>query len=477
MASAAFSNRIGLLPGREKEFDYYLRTQNPFTQIRSGIGGPDTQLAADNASLFNALQWDIGQRNSVANPTPGFTQSTFQPGSAWSSFLPTSTGTGSSGASPSDNPFQTVSNVKNPAIQAAINAALGQVNQISTDPNKNPFITRTNVKSPEQQTRIDAAGGRFDADVTNNRQSLADFSSAFLNNTPQTTSATNQEVGAIGDFYGGPNSVQSNLDRMATAKNAAVAAAAQRAGGTAQRNANVGRLLTGDSSYLDQQLMDTVAGINAQQAMQDADLRRTNYLAVKDAQTQLAGRRQGLLDANANRLLQPIQATTALANTELGQAAQLGGLQNANAIYTLDSPEMMLQRRLGLLGNITDLDQRNQFYGLQGGYGPDTRGYLPIPDYGGGGFPSYSGYSSGGGGWSGMRESPSRTAAPDRRSPAAIRYFTTTGQWPDSDPSYSQEAMNWVLSHNDDQRATDYFNNAGVSPYLDNSFSQELWNY
>lgn len=475
MAAISIS-RLGLLPGREKEFENYLRTQNPFTQIRSGIGGPDTQLARDNASLFNAVNWQNQQIAGAANPQPvAFNPSTFQHGTAWNSFLPPSTQSGQTGATPGNNPFETVSNVKNPAIQAAINASLGQVNGLSTDPNQNSFITRTNVKSPEQQTRINAAGGQFDADVTNNRQSLADFSSAFLNNTPQTTAATNQEVGAIGEFYGGANSVQSNLDRVATAKNAAVTAAAQRAGGAAQRGANVGRMLTGDSSYIDYQLADSLAGIGAQQAMQDADLRRTNYLAVKDAQTQLAGRRQGLLDANANRLLQPIQATTALGNTELGQAAQLGGLDNANNIYSLDSADQMLQRRLGLLGMVGEQDRANTFYGLRGGYGADTRGYLPMPDYGGGGgFPNYSGGGSGGYGMSGA---PPRAAAPDRRSPAASRYHALTGMWPDSDPSYSPEAMQWVLGHNDDQRATDYFQNAGVSPYLDNSFSQELWDY
>lgn len=470
-----YSSRLGLLPANN-DWEFALKQNNPFASIVSQQYAPNFQAAGTAANALAGMQWEGQQRYNAANPQPvAFVPSTFAPGSSWSPLLPPSStlgAGGASGASPADNSFQTVRNVKNPAIQAAIDSNLGMVNSLSNDFSKNPFVTRTNVKSAEQESRIGAAGQRFDADVSNNRQSLADFTTQFLTNTPKVNAATDQDVNAIGEYYGGANSVQSNLDRMANAKKAAVAANVSRALATAQRNANIGRLVSGDSSYLDQQYLDTAGGILANEASQDADLRRANYLGVKDAQTRLAGSRQGLIDASASRLLQPIQANTALGNSELGQAAQLGGLLNQNNLYTLDSPEMQLQRRLGLLGNVSQLDLANNQYGLRAPYGADTRGYLPIQDYGGGG---------GGGGWNGgggdfaRTPQPVRGAAPDRRSAAASRYKALVGVYPDEDMNYSNEAMNWVLSHNDSGAVQNYFDESGQSPFLDPNFSQSLY--
>lgn len=348
----------------------FIRTQNPYAPVRTDlIGSPPTQVASTWGDLMKALNWDNSQRvrNDPANFSLAGGPSLFSPSGV-------GTTTGNVG-----NPFSTLRNVKNPDLQSAIDSILSQVKSLSTNPNENQNVVKANVKSPEIAGQIAGATGRFNADVNDTRQSFADFAKNYMAAQPQAEAAYNQESSAIGNVYD-PNGLAKTLADINNRRTIAATQAAQRAIANAMSRTNANRILTGDSSYLDAILADTVGNIGATTAKESADIARQNALGLTDLQGRFAGTRGNLLNQLLSRALFPIEARQRLAGNELAQLAGLSNLTAQNTFFQLDSPEQMLARRLALLGDVGRLDLGNNFYGLSKPYEGSTAG-LFTPQY------------------------------------------------------------------------------------------------
>lgn len=457
---------------------YHLRNNNPYAPVTSLIGAPPAQVAPTFGDLSRGLDWHNTELEKILNPASR-SLSLFS-GPTPSNFL-------GGPAGPQANPFQTLHNVKNPELQSAVDSILNQVKGLSLDPNQNTNIVKTNVKDPATAARIGGAGNRFDVDVNDSRQSFADFTKQFLASQPQAQDFFNQESGAINRVYD-PNGLQAQLNQMSEARQRAVTTAAQRAIAASIARTNSGRLTGGPDSYLNAQMMDSVGGINAQAAKEKADLDRTNLLAVLDAQTKLGGQRGNLLNSLYSRLLMPIQARQQLGGNELAQLGGLSNLNNSNTFYNLDSPEAMLQRRLGLVGDVGRADLSNNFYGLQKPYEPSFAGFGRIPSFpssGGGGYNFPDMFSGFGGGPS----YPPMGARPPARNPmvdaAANAYYQQTGQMPQTDQNFSPDSWNSIMQQFQSRMAppapvrnfTDYSNPLVYPQYNPNKFGDLIQQY
>lgn len=443
---------------------WFLKNKNPFAPKTTLIGSPDAQVAKTFSDLQNAVNWE----------NVNLARAMRLPGGGVSMF---------GGPTPSNlnfgapNPFSTLRNTKNPDIQSAVDSVLGQVKGLTLDPNVNTNTVKSNVKDPATATRIGGAGARFDVDVNDTRQSFADFAKQFMAAQPQAQEFFNQESSAINRVFD-PNGLQADLNRLSDVRQRAITTAAQRAMQNAIARTNSGRMVLGDSGYLDAQMLDAMGGIGAQAAREKSDLDRLNLLGVTDMQQRLGGQRGAMLNQLLTRGLIPIQAQQQLGGNELAQLAGLSNLTNANTFFQLDNPEAMLARRLGLIGQGSQIDLANNFYGLQKPYEPNFSGYMPInsmPSSRGFDFPmdlfGQSAATSLPAGAPGAASPPANRVYADARA----RYKAVTGVFPEEDANYSPEVMNWVLQHNNTNTAMRYAGNAGISPYLDPNFSEELW--
>lgn len=337
---------------------------NPYATKVSLYDGSQVNVAPSYGSLQKAGIWQDNQ-NAAAVGNPGVAN--------------LGVGAGASNPSVAGNPFSTLRNPKNPALDAATGNLLSQITGLSANPKDNQNIVKTSIKSPEMQTRINAAGKNLDADVTNNNATLKDFVTAWMGGQGTAKANAQQEANAIGQIYDtGANGLQAMLDKIAAQRNIAATQVAQNAILQAVTRNNGARLGGPSSSYLDAMLGSQVGDIAAQVAKENADLNRTNLLAVTDARTGAAGKRNALLDAAIQRMLTPVQMTQANDAANMASLGTLLNLDAANKYTEIDSPEKMLARRLGLLRDINALDLGNTFYGMQKPYEPSTAGYTRV---------------------------------------------------------------------------------------------------
>lgn len=447
-----------------------IKNRNPFAPVTSLSSSPSTQVAPSLAELIAGVNW---QNDQVARATRGPAGGVNLFGGPTPSNL---TFGGSSSGGP--NPFSTLRNTKNPEIQSAVDTVLNSVKGLTLDPNANTNVVKSNVKDPATAARIGKAGARFDIDVNDTRQSFADFTKAFMDGQKEAQTLFNQESSAIGRVFD-PNGLQADLNNLSDVRQRAITTAAQRAMNQALARTNAGRMTLGDSSYLDAQMLDSMGGINAQAAREKSDLDRMNLLTVLDAQGRFGGQRTNFLNQLLGRGLLPIQAKQAMAGNELAQLAGLSNLTNANTFYNLDSPEAMLARRFGLLGQAGQLDQMNNFYGLIKPYQPSTAGFLPMPS-----LPSSGGFQFPMDIFGQPAGTPPMPVGAPGGSPSSrinadlrARYKAVSGVFPEEDPNFSPELMDWVMQHNNTPAAMTYSRNSGISPYLDPNFSEELWRW
>lgn len=336
--------------------------------------------------------------------------------------------------------FQTLNNVKSGSFQGGIDNFLSGVNGQTFNPNVNPNVLRDNTKNGAIQSAVNSftnnlggftnpyditksgqfAGainqgfGQQAADSSTNRGSLSQYMNLFNTQTPGVNANVGQENNAISRTYNG--GLQNDLQNNANAENAAINLSTQRALGTVGKNNALMRMQGGDSSYANQQGIDTAAGIYASAAQRQAELQRNNLLYVQGQQTALNGVRNQNLGYAANRQLQPINALTSLTNTENSQIGNLGGMTLSNNIYTTpqeqgqaragfinaassadvnnnfyntDSAQANQARQLAQFGELQAANNANNFYGLQGQYNPSVAGLLgngqpnsrPTPNY------------------------------------------------------------------------------------------------
>lgn len=405
------------------------------TAVRSGNYGGSSGYWADGTTTSKPGLGNPGDmaRNNI-NAMNGLAP--FNPGAPTNAYNPTQNyfaNTGNPSASTALN-FQTLSNVKSQPFQDSINNYLTSTNNTSYDPNVNPNVVRSNVKNPalqaaiasftgnlnsysnptdftksaQFQSGINQGYGQFQADKGANRGAFGDFANLFASQTPGVIGNTTQENSAIDRTYNG--GLAADLQNNANSQSNAVNAATRRAFDTLGRNSALMRLGGGDSSYANQQMLDTGAGINVQAALQKAQLERNNLQYVQQQQQALNNVRNNNLGYVAQRQLQPINALTSLTNSENGQMGQLGAMDLSNNIYTtpqeqgaqraaflnsisaadsnnnfysVDSQQANLARQLGLFGQLQAGNNANNFYGLAAPYQPSTAGFGGSSAYGG----------------------------------------------------------------------------------------------
>jgi len=396
------------------------------------------------------------------------------------------------------NPNTLYTNTKNPAIQSSINSLLNNPNG-----GVNP---RQFTRSDQFQNQINQAYTQADQDKQANRDQFANFTNLFNSETPKVTANVNQENQSIGEWYD-PNGVQSRLDTIAAARNRAVNMAGDRALGVVGRNNALLRMSQGDSSYATKQALDTSAAIYADEARQQADLARQNYLTTKEGQASLLGARNRGNDYLVNRQLQPIDARNALSSSENARIGQIGGmdlsnniyttpaeqsqqranllaqltqLDNANNVYSLQNPNDVLAKRVAILAQLQQLNNNNNFYGLSKPYDNSGSGFgMPPINISP---PSTPQLRISGGNNNGTvnlgRASNPVTNSLAQHSPADEIYKQQTGVYPQDDPNVSDVSLGRArnLANNGYTASGGYWYNPATGQYIDPNTGMPLQN-
>src|SRR6266849_4919452 len=181
------------------DFTAWLNSQNPYqTQLVSQYA-PNTYVAPTWSDAGNASVWDqmMRARNFGAPQVM-----TSQGSNPWSSggfggtgSVAGPSGTGTASSSGGATLLRTIKDVPG---QAALDAALRSIGGLSNAPQQNVFTT---VKDPTTQTATNAASAQQPQDFATQRQSLADFTTSFLQGTPRTENAATQGFGALSAVY------------------------------------------------------------------------------------------------------------------------------------------------------------------------------------------------------------------------------------------------------------------------------------
>lgn len=277
-------------------------------------------------------------------------------------------------ASPTDNDYQTVSNVKNPTLQAAINQSLSSITGLNTDPTRNTTTVHRNVRNPAIEQRVQDMLSRYDVDVSNNTQSVADFASSILGSQADQRRRADEEIGSLDQIYNGQ--FEEDLKRINDARRIAMRAGTNTAIGRVNRQNNSARIVGGDSSYLDAIRAGKVGSIMEDEAIRQAEMDRANLIAVRDMKNKQVGTRNRVLDDVLRRPLDIIDVRQRTAGNDIANFGNVANIDSSNSLYTTDSPEALLARRMELLRGTGALDQANMFYGLRSLRDPDFSGLI-----------------------------------------------------------------------------------------------------
>lgn len=345
---------------------YGTRVHGSYGNLQNAVNWQRQQAARMREGFQNTLR-NIGIRPITAN-TP-FSFSPIQPLNP-----PAQVADQTSQASPTDNPYQTVSNVKNPAIQEAINRSLTSINGLNADPTRNTTTVHRNVRNPAIEQRVQDMLARYDADVGNNAQSVADFAASILGSQADQRRRADQEIGSLDEIYSGK--FAGDLQRINDQRRISMRSGTNTAINRALRQNNLARMVGGDSSYLDALRAGRVGSIMEDEAIRQSELDRANLMTVRDMQNKQVGTRNRLLDDVLRRPLDIIDARQRTAGNDIANFGNISNIDNANSLYTTDSPEAMLSRRLDLLRGTSALDQANMFYGLRSPEDPDMSGLI-----------------------------------------------------------------------------------------------------
>lgn len=480
-------------------------------RIAGGFPSNDLERRGSTPNMFGTNPYGYGQPAGQSR----------MPGSAFGPF-------GSAGGSAAAPGFQTVSNTKSPIFQSAIEGGLSALNQTGFNPNVNPNVLHSNTKNPaiqaalgnllnnpnagvnptdftksgQYQSGINQAYSQADVDKQSNRDQFNSFLNLFNSSTPRVTNNVNQENASIGDWYD-PNGVQAKLDTIAAARNRAVNLSGNRALDRIAKNNALLRMTQGDSSYATQQALDTSASVYADEARQQADLARENYLTTKQGQASLLGARNRGNDYLTNRQLQPVDVRNALANSENSRLGQIGSmdlsnniyttpaeqanqrasllsqltqLDNANNVYSLDNPNDVLAKRAAILAQLQSLNSNNNFYGLQKPYENTSGNNLPPVNIS---TPTTPQLHISGGHNNLATTVTNPVASPAQQHSAADEiYRQQTGTYPQDDPNVSQASLDraHALAAQGFISAGQYWYNPSTGQYIDPNTGQPLRN-
>lgn len=202
----------------------------------------------------------------------------------------------------------------------------------------NPFSTLTNVKNPDIKTQIDKLLGDFDTSRTRT-QGLLDKFIEKTGQVDQRVGAFNeQESAAVGNFFDGTTA--SELGGIREGRAAALDDAVRLALDEAQRTNSLSALQNGGglSSYLNRQALGNANRVLVPAALDASEQERRDLEFLTTNQNALLGRRAGLFDADLQRGLLPIQATSALDSADIDNLNRLIQGDQANTFFGLTKP-------------------------------------------------------------------------------------------------------------------------------------------
>jgi hypothetical protein len=191
------------------------------------------------------------------------------------------------------------------------------------------------VKNPQIQGQIDRSLGDLNANRAGEQAGLDDYISKYLANTANAERQTGQETGAIDKFYNGDMANQ--LSQLRASRQKAVGDAADVAAKQGLRSA-AGNLVAGDGgggSYASRLAMGATIPVKTQAALDNANQERADLNYLTTNQVNLAGARTGMQDTLAARGLMPSSARAAVYSRDLNQLGQATNLDQANKFYGL----------------------------------------------------------------------------------------------------------------------------------------------
>jgi hypothetical protein len=261
-------------------------------------------------------------------------------------------GRGGPGAGIQDYGSPTRGSGANPIVRNAVDSTMGLVSQALNQPGLT--VTQT-PKSQTQNTLFQGAVANYNAGQPAKQQSLTDFTKEFFATAADRKNNKAQEDASINSVYSG--NLQAQLDALQKKRMGAINVATQKAITRARMDNNLARLGYGGagSSYLDRAYGDSVGNILTQEAVNNANLGRDNLLYVRGEQDKLLGQRQNLARSYFQDMMLPNDMITRSNQGDISTLQGLANLENGNSIYEL--PEDRINRRLGLLGSLQNLDQ------------------------------------------------------------------------------------------------------------------------
>lgn len=213
---------------------------------------------------------------------------------------------------------------------------IGTLGGILRSTSKPSYSVLSQVKNPALQGNIDSLLGDYKTSAAQGNAGLGDFITKYMGNQPQAQQQTNQEVGAINQFYNG--SMSNQLAQLRASRQKAVTDAANVASQQAIQQQNRSRVAGsgGLGSFDTRMTMANLTPIRTQAALDNANQERQDLGYVTGNQLGLTGQRQGLETSQAEYGLLPGQLSA-----------------------------QMIGQRTNELSGISNLDQANKFYGLQ----------------------------------------------------------------------------------------------------------------
>ena len=204
----------------------------------------------------------------------------------------------------------------------------------------NPYKTISNVKS---QPIADALSGQIDLFKSYgqaNQNSLNDYLNQFKTASGDAVSNLNQESGAIADIYN-PAGLRGRLSQNLNDYSTGVSRIADRSLSKVLRDLSarqMGAGAGGTSSYFSSQAQDKAAGIEAQRLADVANRRTAMEQYLTSAQTGAAGLRNRLSDQVLQLFQQPMDVRNRLLSANAANLGNLSQIDLANNFYGLMDP-------------------------------------------------------------------------------------------------------------------------------------------
>lgn len=260
----------------------------------------------------------------------------------------------------------------NPQLAPFISSLYGQIGN-----NNQPTVTATTKDAGIGQgvAGLTANFNANSAGPSGAKQSLADFTTAYLKSQPQANQYAQSDINSINQNFGtGPGSVAFEQNKLLQNQLAATRDVTQQALSQAARANSMNRLANGHGSGADQLYANSLAGIMAQAQQGTAQQAQQNYMFQRQQQNNALGSRNKIEDSMLQRSLMPSQVANQLAAGDINTLGGISNLQNSNTFYNYQTPEQQLQAKLaGLSGimnlsranTLTPLEQAQQNFGIQ----------------------------------------------------------------------------------------------------------------